>query len=801
MSDTIEYKSFDVSKVALEGSNLIEASAGTGKTYSIAILVLRLLLEKKISIKEILMVTFTKAAVAELEERVRYFVRSAYKVSQDKTVSDDNIRTLVNLAIGNSTKEIVHQTLRDAVLFLDETSVLTIHSFCQQTLSEFAFETNQLFGTEMVPDIKPIVGEELNKSWRKNITTLPVSVLNAIWKETMKDELTDAITEHLGGKKYVGYEEDTDYKIDQNLHNDWANSIDLVLNKEIAMRTALHQHVADNRDQIIKATSNKTAIKNILPKINSSKDFLDAIWKSRTTDYIPKSFPVLLQKLEECDNCKTEYDQFVQRVVSSINYLVIQEVTYGVELFKLRNNLLGYDDMILNLHKALVIKDNIKLANALREKYKAVFIDEFQDTDRQQFEIFDKAFSKDTILFYIGDPKQSIYAWRKADIFTYFKARSGVQHLYEMNNNYRSSAVLITAMNKFFLPSPDFDTFFFSGDKDSINYHPVESPSNNKKGALLKDGKTDAPISIFSTGSKALIYEALSAQVAEILFHGAYTIKDRPIKPSDIGILVRTGYEGRSVKAALANAGIPAVTIDDSKVLQSDEALYLLYIIEAMVSPDRSSINTALLSPFTGLDTKSILLLDDEVTLRLFNKYKIRWQQDGIYSALLDFIDDFGVRKVLLNGSNESGERIITNMLQVIELLHQVQSRKNLSMPELISWLKRGIDGMIIEGDEYSQRIESDEDAVKIVTIHKSKGLEYNIVFAPFLDFVPKKKQEFFSFRDPVSGHYQGVEENRISSEQRSFYNQQSEQENRRLLYVAITRAVYKCFIFKNQFL
>jgi exodeoxyribonuclease V beta subunit len=154
----------------------------------------------------------------------------------------------------------------------------------------------------------------------------------------------------------------------------------------------------------------------------------------------------------------------------------------------------------------------------------------------------------------------------------------------------------------------------------------------------------------------------------------------------------------------------------------------------------------------------------------------------------------------LLQQQAGHGERIMTNLLQLTELVHQTESRKNLSMAELISWVKRGLDGMSAEGDEYTQRVESDEDAVKIVTIHKSKGLEYNIVLAPYLDFADSGRQTFLSFRDPESGDYIGAEKDGMDEEQLKWQQQQAEQENRRLLYVAITRAVYKCFIFKNNY-
>ena len=803
MIGKIDYIPFDAGTVPLTDSNLIEASAGTGKTYSIAILVLRLLLEEKITIREILMVTFTKAAVAELEERVRLFVRNAHKVSHGKEIKDKNITALVQRAINAADVETVQQKLKDALLFLDETSVLTIHSFCQQTLNEFAFETNQLFGTEMIPDINPVIEEELNKCWRKYITTMPVALLSTVWSIDLKAGIAKAIDQHLSGKKYFGYDDALVYTITSTDHEEWIKLIESAAKKETELREVLHDYVVENTESIKRNTSNTYAKKGPLPLIDKPKKFLEYIWDKRTSAYMTKSFPEILEQLELCDGCSQESKRVHQIIVSRLYCLFIREVQKGVVFFKLRNNLFSYDDMIQNLHKALVGKENQALVNALQEKYKAVFVDEFQDTDRQQFEIFDQAFGNNTILFYIGDPKQSIYAWRKADIFTYFKARSTAKHVYGMNQNYRSSAIFIAAMNRFFLPHEEFDTFFFGTDEEAIRYHPVESPDLNKRGRLLKEGRPAIPISVFRAPNESGLKEQVASQVALLLQDKTYSVTNnensRAVVPSDIGILVRTGRQGRAVKISLAKLGIPAVTIDESKVLQSDEASYLLYLMDAMESPDRSSINRALLSPFTGFNTEDIILLDDEKTLGLFNKYKLSWQQEGIFTALMAFIADFGTKKILLQQHSEMGERILTNLLQLTELLHQVQSRKNLSMAELISWLKRGIDGMVTEGDEYVQRVESDEDAVKIVTIHKSKGLEYNIVLAPFLDFYMGDKDSFFSFRSPETGDYIGVEKSRITQQQQEWNHRQAEQENRRLLYVALTRTVYKCFIFKNE--
>lgn len=803
MSGKKDYKDFDASKTPLEGSNLIEASAGTGKTYSIAILVLRLVLEQQLPVKQVLMVTFTRAAVAELEERIRLFVRTAHKASLGSTVKDLNIQQLVQQAIKKTGADKVQQQLKDAVALLDELSVLTIHSFCQQTLNEFAFETNQLFGADMLPDTSSVVEEELNKFWRRYITTMDTALLRNIWTEDMRDNILQLLQEHLGGKKYLSFDETQSYAITPALQQQWIKKLGALVEKETALGLDLYAYITTHTARLKALCEGNTYAKKGLPELLASPAaFLEELDNRKKSAYIGKLFPDVLERVEALAPIREERVRLEEQIRVQVNCLAIKEVEEGLRIFKERNNLLGYDDLIKDLHYALVGRDNERLAEALQQKYKAVFVDEFQDTDRQQFEIFDRAFGKNTVLFYIGDPKQSIYAWRKADIFTYFRARNSVERLYSMNHNYRSSAPMIRAMNRFFLPAEGFDTFYFREEAERIDYKDVDSPGEHR-GVIMRGKKEEAPISVMKFPNKDDLLNAVAAQTAQLLQKDGYAIgpkgKRRAVYPSDIGILVRTGRQGSDVKAALARLGIPAVTIDDARVLQSEEARYLLYLVEAVAEPDRSSINCALLSPFTGFRAADILALDDEAVLSRFTRYKSRWQQDGIYTALMDFVADFGVRRVLLQSHSENGERVITNLFQLAELVHQVESRKNLSMPELISWLRRGIDGMATDGDEYMQRVESDEEAVKIVTIHKSKGLEYKIVLAPFLDFVNMPRQEFVSFRDPASGDYTSVEKSRLTKEQQAWYWEQAEQENRRLLYVAITRAVYKCYVFRSE--
>jgi exodeoxyribonuclease V beta subunit len=801
------FEDFNASTVPLKGSNLIEASAGTGKTYSIAILTLRLILEDEIPVKEILMVTFTKAAVAELEERIRLFIRQAYKVSRGENIADGTIRQLVERAVAVSGTEKVRALLHEAVLFLDETSVLTIHSFCQQTLNEFAFETGQLFGAELVQDTSALLQEEMNKFWRRHVTVIPVDLLRHLQQSGLsRDSISGVVKEHLTGKRYFSYSAEADYSCCEEEHLKLLEELKIIEEEEAVLRQALLDHVVADLDEITRrGNANTYSRKGLVPLLNDPATFLRLLWgKKDTAAYVRKVYGDLVERLETCDEAVLAHRDKVREVICKLNCLAINEASKGIDAHKLAYNQMSYDDLIQNLHMALVKRDNPTLVACMQAKYKAVFIDEFQDTDRMQYEIFQKVYGQNTILFYIGDPKQSIYAWRKADIFTYFKAQEQVGHLYEMNNNYRSSEPYIEAMNLFFKPNEDFDTFHFEQAESAIEYIHVDSPVPNSKGNLLYGDHVEVPISVRKFANNDDLYTAVIGQVVDLLSSGAYLIDKGKgqvaVRPADIGILVRKKSQGQDIKRRLSKYGIPAVTIGDAKVLESDESRCLLYVLQAMTDISLASINKALLSPFTGFTDATIRDMDEVPAIELFRKYKVTWEKDGIYAAMNTFVADYGVKQVLLVRNTESGERVITNLFQLIELLHKVQSTKKLSPLELVGWLKRGIEGQENPGDEFEQRIESDEESVKIVTIHASKGLEYNIVLAPCLDLVPSNKHNHCSYRDMDSGEYVSLETKRLTPEQSKEHERQLEQENRRLVYVAITRAVYKCYLFKNNY-
>lgn len=811
MPQTIN-KNFNPETVVLAGSNLIEASAGTGKTYSIAILTLRLIIEKDLPIEKILMVTFTKAAVAELETRVRSFVRLALNVSRGEVIEDKTIENMVKaqMVVQKDKKVTVEDKLRIAQEFLDETSVLTIHSFCQRTLSEFSFETSQIFGAETItPDeFNQITEDAFNEFWRKRITTIKTELLELMLAaELNHEEVLKLVKQAFGGKMLV-----TNLPIPNNFLD---QTYQEALLQEL--RTESEEICITTNNVINYLIANKA---NLLPEITRTanpknafeRSFIEDDWyavietiiEKNTVGYVGKIFKDIIVDVNKIGDFKKEQIKKFELIVNNIAIEAIGVVKSAILEVKSNRGIITFDDMIELLHTAVMMGGgNQKLIDAMQKKYDAVFIDEFQDTDKAQYAIFEKLFNNEKILFYIGDPKQSIYAFRKADIFTYFHAKNNVQHLHEMNNNHRSTEAYIHAMNEFFQPDANFDTFSFKNDPhipNAIEYIEVNSPNPNKKGDLLCNEAPIKPLRISRHANKKEIASAIKGIMTDLFTVDKYKInKDgnpESIKPSDIGILVRTKKQAKAIKAILASLRIPAVTIDETRILESDEAKELYFILTAVNEISTAHINRALLSKLGGYTNKILLNADDEAILAQFKIYQETWKEKGLYLMLRKFMSDHKVYERLFDPNAENPERVISNIQQLIEILHKMVVRKKYEPKELIQWLKKGMEGDTREGDEYEQRLENDQDAVQIVTIHKSKGLEYNIVIAPHLDLRSDEAyKKSINFRDPVDGEYYVVKKKLKDDVQNKLYLEQSEQENRRLMYVAVTRARYLCFI------
>lgn len=755
---------FDVLTVGLQGSKLIEASAGTGKTYSIAILVLRLIIEKQIPLEKILMVTFTKAAVAELESRIRKFIRLAYRYSSGKEIEDDTIKKV----IGESGREKTELLLK-AVRSLDSLSVLTINSFCQQTIDEFTFETNQSFDYEIVQDDSALLNDLVSVYRREVINALEDYELFKEINSYLKfDKMALILKKCLEGKTFM----DINLKPDKDLND--------TINQSNEAYKALYENVA----------ANFTAIQSL------RVDGRSKLAKNRAN--LDQFFPVFIQ---ECCFAKKYISEFAfiyeprgriyaetyQKVHHCFYTTFINSSKTTILKIKQEKGSLSYDDQIKTIHRTL---SSESFKEKLAKKYHAVFIDEFQDTDKHQYEIFSDVFSGNSVVFYIGDPKQAIYGFRGADLDTYKQAKRNVGgSVFSMNRNFRSTEEMIEALNKLLNPNSGFNMFM----DEEITYVNVGLGTSGL-GIMSDHGKEALPITIWNLDQDdfATNYTAVAQEIYRLLTDDV-KIKERKITPKDIGVLVRDNKEGNKIKESLARLNIPSVKRDETKVLNSDESALIKYLLKAVISPDHGAINRVLKSTYTIFTTETLKTIDEEKQTEIFIGLRKILTEEGVYNMILSFLNSYGVRKYCMK--DVSGQRVLTNINQIAEILHKIEKQFKYTPDELLVWMVRSSDE---SNEEFEQRVESDDEAVQISTIHKAKGLEYNIVFAPSLSMIPKKKfleagnvndfkkddEYFFTLNYPG-----------LSSDDKNNFDRQKEQENRRLIYVALTRAVYKCYI------
>ncbi|MDG2227802.1 MAG: UvrD-helicase domain-containing protein [Flavobacteriales bacterium] len=797
----IEFIPEDRTVVPLAGCNLVEASAGTGKTYSIAILTLRLIVEENMPIDKILMVTFTNAAVAELEQRIRKFVRLALKRAQGDTLpaADIGVSDLVDKFIVEVGASETLARLDLAKKNLDTTSIYTIHSFCQRTLTEFAFETGFSYGTDVTLSIMDYVEDFVNDYWREEISTIDVLDLSILKKFTPngsnvildKGRMVSSALNYLGGKTFFGTPIDltNDLRTDYNAIVDLVNDIDYDSLYERAVEYSKWPRITDPRKEKLRAWVNKK---------EDVDQFIIEIKKSNTAE--------VAYFFGDIKDGVTDLGNNIGGIITGFYTKVAEYVMDRIPDKLQEEKIIHSDQLISQLEQAVSDAgnevengaENIGILQLLREKYQAVFVDEFQDTDAQQYSIFKNVFENKAIVFYIGDPKQSIYSFRKADINTYFNAKNNVNTVvYNMNKNFRSSANFVDSANLFFKPNEEVDTFLLRSDQFTTNeLEHINVNGVHEACQLTADEQLIAPICIYQDFEKnEKIADAVANKALWLLSKGILSAKERCVKASDIAVLVRKGKEAEIIKKSLEKKNIPCIIIADSKIFKSNEATNVGYILDAVVSPTRKAINKALLGPITGYTVQKIGQLDDEAELFRFREYSKIWNENGIYAMMIQYAEDHRITSYLTSPEIGGGERRLSNFYQLAESLLEIELQNNYSKVDLIRFLKRNIAEDHTEEDRYIQRIESDEDAVKILTIHKSKGLEYNIVFAPFLDL--KVTSHFFSdFRTPQN-NYHFTCHGLLSGNEKLYWRNGVKQEDRRLLYVAITRAKYNCFIYK----
>ncbi|MFW1677022.1 exodeoxyribonuclease V subunit beta [Pontibacter sp. JAM-7] len=802
MSDALR---LDLMSFPLHGTQLIEASAGTGKTFTIAALYLRLILglnsgQSPLGPDQILVVTFTEAATEELRDRVRQRVsdaREAFLVGHSK---DPFLQALLQ-ATSDVPRAI---TLLEAALRqMDEAAVFTIHGFCQRMLRQHAFESGSLFSQELLTDNQSLIRAALLDLWRDLLYPLPGLVadqLLELWPTP--DSLYQAVSSYVG-------------RFGVQLQPDLGDA-DLV--QLVEQRTVLIKHFKSawlSQAESLEGLINNSGLNKQSYRVSSV-----ANWLSQVTDYAmseqrepDKSLLKVMDRFTPATlaaKTKTgavpEHPLFdlTQRLVEEtvpLREAVLSRTLAQLELRmqaeKQQHQLLTFDDLLSGLHSALSGDGGGRLSAAIRQQFPVALIDEFQDTDPLQYGIFKHVYQSGTGTAWvmIGDPKQAIYAFRGADIFTYMQAKSGVEQPYTLGTNWRSTAAMVAAVNAVFqhVSAP----FIYT---EQIPYQSVTAAGKDKQ--LRCNGELLPALTFWHDPDvEALNKQQYRSKFADIaarqIFHllsSDSQIGDVALCGGDIAVLVRDRYEAESISQALQALALPSVYLSGrDSVFATQEAADLSLVLAAVANPqDETCIRAALACSLMLLDLAALDRLNrDEqawdAVLKEFDEYHQLWQRHGVLPMLNQLLQRRDLAAGLL--ALPQGERRLTNLMQLSELLQQRSVELDTSTA-LLRWFYAQQQGNHGQSDEQILRLESDRKRITIITIHKAKGLEFPVVFLPFICSAGKAKDALYHTETgaAVLDLSQGKENLVLADKERLA-------EDLRLLYVALTRSIYACYL------
>lgn len=805
-------KELDLFNLPLKNLNLFEASAGTGKTWTITGLYLRLILEKGLAVEQILVVTYTKAATAELKERIRNRLAEVLQSLETAIPCDDFCRKMLERIAPDI--QPAKKRLKLALCNFDEASIFTIHGFCQRALSDHAFETGMEFDNELAADETAIIREIVDDFWRQETAKNDEAWINYLAeKKQTPDAWLKAIKTHIG-KPYMKLAEiktpsDSETFI-QAIKKNRAKAQTLCSKdfKSYMLKLDLNQ-VSYKRERLalwLEELNDYFKLENLPMPASLAKFTPEALQKGVKKNGAMPEHPIFAhcqdllkaqQKLEE---------NFEARLIQTkINLL--KKCDEELPERKSAKNLISYNDLLNHLADSLETQDS--LAEVLRKRYPAALIDEFQDTDPVQYSIFKKLYQdKPNAVFFVGDPKQAIYGFRGADIFSYLQARDKTPEIHTLATNQRSESKLVHAINALFSLSSNpflFEKIAYIQVKAADKIRPTlqcEKPEplrflllpekQDEKGNAAAYSKAEADW--LSSESAATEIAHLLKSKPQIGLEG----QERALNGGDIAILVPSHRQALSVQKSLNQRNIPSVRQGQDNVFSTPEAVELSLILSAVAEPSNDAkLLSALATEIMGYEGAELFALKNEESLwdekiESFSHYSRLWHEKGFTPMFRRLFEENAIAKRLL--SFNDGERRLTNLLHLAECL-QVAHKEQPSLDGLLSWFCQ----TLADPDEDEQnllRLESDAERVKIVTIHTSKGLEYPIVFCPFLwdgKLWHKNETEACYHDENLSPMLDlggpDMAEHKALAEREKFA------EKLRLLYVALTRAKYRCYL------
>ena len=815
----------DLHTLPLAGSQLIEASAGTGKTYTIANLVLRLIVEEALDVRHILVVTFTDAATQELRDRIRQILGQAYAVccsDAGETISEP--LDLLSRAVGISGRKKVTALLKKAIIDFDEASIFTIHGFLNRLLRDNAFESAMMFDTELVSDQQQVIQGIIDDFFRLNVSAAPAISFALLLNSGLNGDALFRYAHVLLAMPLAritppdpGVTAEAVVHAFSSLKAMWMEEKEEIQSLLLSSSALKRNEKTYREDKVAEYIADVNALCNEIPHPDHMKGLsmfsqvtIDGSVKAKKT---APSHPFF-------DQCRTFF-QCANRFLLSMKHEFSRYLFRELKQRKASMNIQSFDDLLLNVWEALDSGKGKALCQSVGDTYHAVLIDEFQDTDTLQYRIFMKLFDRpDACLFFIGDPKQSIYAFRGADIFSYMDAADKVadEKKHTLAFNWRSASALVEAVNDVF---GSMENPFLLG--SHIPFHRVRASQTSKGNTtplLLDDTQGDALVlSILPEGqgkkspflSKTDARDlALCDVVAEIVrlldlsSKGRAVLGDRPLLPSDMAVLVTRNDDATLLKDLLAEADVPSVVTKTGSVFQSREAGEMERLLVAIASPgDTAKINGVLTCTMIGCSGREMWAFMEspdgadayQEHMERFYNFHDQWRDHGFLTMFRLFMAAYGVRQTLL--SFPDGERRLTNMFHLAELLHLAELEMKLGINGLLTWLcdnREQDTGSVLQ----ELRLERDDMAVQILTVFKSKGLQYPIVFCPCM----WQQGAILQARSdaPLVHHDHGeVCINVGGKDDRDLVRYMAEKERLsellRLLYVAVTRAQNRCYL------
>lgn len=818
----------------LYGVQLIEASAGTGKTWTLSALFARLIVQKHLEVKHILAITFTKAAAAELRDRIRKrLLEVKYTLEQEQPNPEEVVGDyLYGWLQKNGGKQQGIDRLQNAIVNFDEATITTINGFCQGELVEQALASGMPFETTLISDTAPILHDIIQdycrQQWRQ---AEPLLVNYFLSKEEFSLSSLYAFVSgilHQGQARVLkpsflfnGQLYQQTEQVFNKLQQLWQKQAQDII--QLFYQHKQHLNGNKYREESVKKWLNglDLAMSSGLMELLTNDDAQIAIHKlsySTLQESLKKNSPDFPQH-RFFDGC----EQLAELLAKTDKQLQLQGIAFKCDLLVHSGKALlerlhakqaqSFDMQIKGLAKALTHADTGQvLAQALRQKYPVALVDEFQDTDNYQYQILQhmylqaEARKQNCALFLVGDPKQAIYRFRGADVYTYLKAYQQVaeQQRHHLNQNQRSVAPLIHALNTFFHQQPD------AFKQEKIVYHPVDVGQRAHSPLIDNRESSQAnyqplrfiywPIEKITVKEQARDW-AINSTVAEIIrlltgaADGQVLLGERAVEAKDMVILVRSHFEGSLCQAELAKSGIKAALQSNKTVFESEEAEDMSRVLAAFAEPhNEGKVRAVLASRLCGATLADLVTWQANAKLWTqhlirFQNYHKLWQQKGFIVAWREFLQQEGAIARL--AQLPQGERILTNFLHLADLLHE-EYRQRAGMRQLSDWFlqqrlepKNSVNGEL--------RLESDENLIRIITIHQSKGLEYPIVFVPTLwnppdptrntPFYHQGEEAIFNLNPELDEQAQQALRNETLSEEL------------RLGYVALTRAAQRCYI------